>query len=292
MAEEERHPLYSYKEVRVSSDPPHPSAVISIHLPTHPNAHHPTRPTIRAERRNGTSIPTDETAFAKAHLATSAAIYFRHNRKHPRSFLWRVLEDGRVLSIQCVDLNKSSSTTHDPFLTLRFTFPNPIRPAGVAFADSEKHTSLSVFVITAANDLYTLTLPAQLFHQSSVSEGAVDRWCKTFLPSSFSFRYPHRLVARTSEELWVSLHDGGLLRLTRPKDGDGTTTPVLSFGFAHTDIFDRFNLGRDFFQRRRLGCASSRANPLAREPYRALWRCSSGTKHDDVARIRPFFLAR
>lgn len=210
--------FYAYKEVRVSSDPVDAASVRSIRLP---NPHGSSRPLSRRKSSRDGSRTIDENSFARAHLATSAAIYFRHSKKHPRSFLWRVLEEGTVLGLQCIDLNKSSATASDASQVLRLIFPSPIRPAGIAFADSDKHNCLYVFALTAANDLYTLTLPAHFFSQQSSADEHIDTWCKTFQPSSFSFRYPHRLVARNEAELLVSLHDGGLLRLTREADSNG-----------------------------------------------------------------------
>ena len=220
-------PFYPYKETRLSVNPTHPAAANTIRLPSHTLGNHNSRASSRRAQGNDTNVTDDETLFAKRHLATSASVYHRHSKKHPRSFLWRVLEDGKVLSIRCVDVRRSSNTAPDPSLTLRLLFPNPIRPAGVALADSDHHNSVDVFVVTTSNDLYTLSLKANFFHTPSSAEASVEKWCKIFLPSSFSFRYPHRIVARNPQELLVSLHDGGLLRLTRNAEDDGKTPAVI-----------------------------------------------------------------
>ena len=217
MAKECR-PFYSYKEVRLSTEPANASSTVSIRIS---NNHGSSRPTLIGDQPRGIPKSSDETIFAKSCLASSAGIYFRQSKKHPRSFLWRVLDGGRVLSLQCLDLSKSSSAAADTPTVVRLSFSSPIRPAGVAFADWDKHNTLYAFIVTEVNDLYTLALPAQIFHQNSSTQETAQDWCNNSLLSSFSFRYPHRLIARSPEELLVSLHDGGLLRLTREKDGSG-----------------------------------------------------------------------
>jgi nuclear pore complex protein Nup160 len=106
-------------------------------------------------------------------------------------------------------------------LTIHITLPSPIIKNGIAFADSEEKEALNIFVITAANELYTFTLKRDLLTRSSASaEYDVSSTFKKFTSSSFSFRQPYRLVAASSLELFVSLHDGGLVRLDRqPNDG-------------------------------------------------------------------------
>jgi nuclear pore complex protein Nup160 len=211
-------PFYLFKELRLSLEPAYPDSVITLRLP---HAGQLSRTSQRRIKPSELPSAEDEGAFAKKYLATSSSIYFRRNQKHPRSFLWRVLDDGKTLSIQSVDLSKSSKPMLDAPLILRLIFPNAIRPAGVVLSDSEAHEHLNVFVLASTNDLYTFTLRPDYFIRASAIEGNVSFWCKTFLPSSFSFRYPHRLAALSPQELLVSLHDGGLLKLSRRQDDDG-----------------------------------------------------------------------
>ncbi|KAI9816409.1 MAG: hypothetical protein M1832_005076 [Thelocarpon impressellum] len=221
----DRLPFYSFKETRLSLNSSPPSSTIAIRPPSHASLAIQTSrvPLLRRNPAKESLVAEDETVFARRLLATSASAYHRQSRRYPRSFLWRVLEDGKVLSIQAVDLSKSSEHAPEAPLILRLAFPNPVRPAGVTLSDSDLDDALNVFVVTTSNDLYTLTLSPKHFQQPSTAESSVEKWCKTFLPSSFSFRYPHRIVARSPQELLVSLHDGGLLRLTRGRDDDGSS---------------------------------------------------------------------
>ncbi|KAI9846098.1 MAG: hypothetical protein M1837_004354 [Sclerophora amabilis] len=219
----ERPPFYAFKETRLSLEPSYLGSTIAIRLPAHGVANESARTPQRRLLFSDANPADDEAAFAKSNLASSGSIYSRKTKKYPRSFLWRVLEDGKVLSIQCVDLSKSSDPDREGALTLRLIFPIAIRPGGISFSDSEDYEPVSVFVLTTSNDLYTLTLRPDFFHKASATERNVVDWCKTYLSSSFSFRYPHRLVARSPSELLISLHDGGLLRLTKKLEDDGSS---------------------------------------------------------------------
>ncbi|KAH0544074.1 hypothetical protein FGG08_001692 [Glutinoglossum americanum] len=212
-------PFYLFKELRLNLEPAYPDSIITVRLPP---IGQPSRASQRRVKPSELSPAEDEGAFAKKCLATSSSIYFRRNKKYPRSFLWRVLDEGKTLSIQSVDLSKSTKPTVDASLILRLVFPNAIRPAGVVLSDSKEHEYFNVFALTSSNDLYTFTLRPEFFTRASAIDGDVSFWYKTFLPSSFSFRYPHRLAALSPRELLISLHDGGLLRLSRKQEDDGS----------------------------------------------------------------------
>ncbi|KAI9797611.1 MAG: hypothetical protein M1833_005394 [Piccolia ochrophora] len=213
--------LFLYKETRLNTTSAFPGATITVRLPAHAPSQSHSRNSQRRHQPAEVPFAEDETAFSKRHLATSTSIYFRINHTYPRSFHWRILEDGRVLSIQSADLSRPPGIQHDAALTLRLVFPNAIRPSGIAFADTDSHHAFNLFVLTKSNDLYTIALRPDFFQRPSSTDSNVGDWCKTFLPSSFSFRYPHRLVARNPYDLLVSLHDGGLLRLTRKATDNG-----------------------------------------------------------------------
>lgn len=205
-----------YQETRLNLD----SATSAVPLPTHSAStsvsRPPPEPTIEAE---------DE--FARRYLATEASIHFRRKNKYPRSFLWRILNERRLLELQSVDLIQDRYNKGEAVLTLALNFPHPIQPFGIAFADPEQRDALNVFVLTIANELYTLTIHKDFFVRPSAVEPGVGNWCKIFAPSAFSFRFPYRLVATSAHELVLSLHDGGLLRLTRKPGDDGKAIVCL-----------------------------------------------------------------
>ncbi|KAE9376840.1 hypothetical protein N431DRAFT_401327 [Stipitochalara longipes BDJ] len=213
-------PFYAYKETRLDLEPATQGSTIAIRLPVHGTSTNVSRTTQKRSQSTEIPIAEDELAFRRSHLATAASIYHRSHYKSPRSFLWRVLEDGKVLSVRAVDVSRSSNSA-DANLTLRLTFPSPIIPACIALSDSKDHDILSIFVITDSKHLYTLTLRPDYFRKPSSTEDNVDDWCKSWV-SNASFKHPHRLVALGADQLLISAHDGSLLKLDRNSGGDGS----------------------------------------------------------------------
>jgi nuclear pore complex protein Nup160 len=213
--------FYSYKETRLDLDPTTRGSTVSIRLPPHGASTWPSK-TAR-KRSHITEIPVaeDESSFRHRYLATAASIYHRTHHKSPRSFLWRILEDGKVLAIRVVDVS-SQVNAADANLSLSLSFPSRIIPACVAFSDSKEHDVLSAFVLTETNHLYTLTLRPDYFRRPSSTEDNVVDWCKSSLSSGVSVKKAFRLVALSADELLLSTTDGGLLRLSRISGGDGT----------------------------------------------------------------------
>ena len=163
-----------------------------------------------------------EAGFARCNLATESNVFFSGSGRYPRSFLWRVLNDGLVLEMRSVDLSKSNDQEQDASYVLQFVFTGPIRPSGIAFADSQDEDTLSVFVLAASNELYTLTLKRTFFCSAEASEIDLERWCKVFKPGSLNFTTPHCFLARSSLELILGLNDGRVVRLTRRDSEDGS----------------------------------------------------------------------
>jgi nuclear pore complex protein Nup160 len=209
-------PFNAYKEARLDLDPAIQGSTVAIRLPSHGAS----RATQKRSHLVDVPIAEDEGTFRQKYLATAASIYHRAHHKSPRSFLWRVLEEGKVLSIRAVDVYRQLNTA-DANLTLRLEFPSPIRPACIALSDSKEHDVLSVFVLTESKYLYTLSLRPDYFRKSSSTENNVGDWCKSYLSSQFVFKTPHRLAALTADELLISQIDGQLLKLERKSGGDG-----------------------------------------------------------------------
>lgn len=214
--------LALYKETRVSLDPASPGSTVNIAVPAHGQSHRSSRTAQQRTFLANSAVAEDADTFAKRCLATSGSVYFRQNKRYPRSFLWRVLEDHKVLELRSVDLTKSEHDKHDATLTLRLSFVHDIRTGGVVLADPEEHDLLNVFVLTKRNELYTITLRPEAFYRVVATQRDVGDWCKSFMPATFSISSPHRLLANGPYELFVSLHDGRLLKLTRKAGDDGT----------------------------------------------------------------------
>ena len=230
----------AYKETRLNLDPSTQGSTIGLRLPQHgASTWHS-----RGQKQpifSETSIAEDESAFRQKNLATGASIYQRTHHKTPKSFLWRILEDGRVLSIRAVDISKQTGAA-DFNLTLRLYFTDPIKPGCVAFSDSKEHDVLSAFVLTEKNHLYTLSLRPEHFKKPSSTEDNIGDWCKSYLSGQFGLRKPFRLVALSADELLVSYQDGELSRLSRKSGGDGEPEKISS-NVLHANL-DRFNMGR------------------------------------------------
>ncbi|QSZ28898.1 hypothetical protein DSL72_003404 [Monilinia vaccinii-corymbosi] len=211
--------FHSYKEIRLNLDSPIHNSTIAIRLP----AHGTPAPRIGQRRSHGTELPIaeDERAFKQRHLATAGSIYHRTHDGFPRSYLWRVLEVGRVLSVQVVDVLKEQNTT-DAHLTLRLQLPSAIKSGCVAFADCKEHVYVSAFILTETHHLYTLRLWPEFFRNPSSTENNVGNWCKSYISSAFSFKKPHRMTALNANELLIANLDGGLLKLDRKPGGDGS----------------------------------------------------------------------
>lgn len=214
--------LYLLKENRVGLEPDVPSSVIEFQIPssaiTFSRASRPKRQILK-------TLPTykSEDDFSSSAIATVSSIHFSRPDRYPRSFLWRLLEDNKVLEIRSVDLSKSEKEEDEAIHVLRFYFPVSIRQGGIALADVEDQSALNVFALTMSNELYTLVLKSSFFCYASASEEDIWSWCKTFKPASTNFSTPHQFVAVSSLELFIGLSDGRLLHLTRPEGSDGSS---------------------------------------------------------------------
>lgn len=204
-----------YTEARLNIEPTYANSTLHI------GTEGPSLPSIFSRSRSKSSdtlADADEEAYAKRHLATESGIFFRRKHRSPRCFLWRVLEEGRLLHIQSVDLVQARRNTQECVITFALSFSNPIRPYGVAFADAVERDALEVFVLTTTNELFTFTLRKDLLLRGSlpsVTDFDPASCFRVFQSPTFSFRSPYKLIATSSLQLLVSLSDGGLLRLER-----------------------------------------------------------------------------
>ena len=211
---------YLYTEAPLSIEPTHPNS--TLHISTESAGLFSGRKRGRIEDSDAAQ---DEDSYAKRHLASEGSIFFRRKSRTPRSFVWRILQDRKVLELQCVDLVQAKTNTQESVLTYVLSFANPIRPNGIAFADPELHDALEIFALTTGNELFTFSLSKGILLKNAVpsSEDFDASSCyKCYKPTSFSFKHPYKLVATSSLELFISLHDGGLLRLDRAAADNGT----------------------------------------------------------------------
>lgn len=223
-----------YKDTKVDLRPYSSNAVVNIQIPTHASTQSRARFSISSSVGADEPIAKDEEEFSRRHLSSQGSIYFRKRTVYPRSFLWRVVNDSKVLEIQCVDLTKGGIEHSVYNNTIRLDFQEEILPSCVDFADLEDHEVLSVFVITASKQLYTLSLRPEFFRRTSAIDNNVLDWCKSYVPAPMSFSYPHRLHASSPLELFISLDNGALLRLTR-RSGDDGKPPHFALNLAQVN---------------------------------------------------------
>lgn len=220
-----------YKDTRVDLRPFSSNTAVNISTPssTHEsNAQRRARFTTLPITEHADPVPKDDEEFHRRYLATQGSIYFRKRRAYPRSFIWRVVNENRILEIQCADLTKSGTDHNEYNTTLRLDFREEILPTGVGLTDLEDHDILNVFVITASKQLHTLTLRPEWFRRKAAIDENSSDWWKSCLPAPLSFSYPHRLHVSSPLELFISLDNGSLLRLTRRSGDDGKLACLFS----------------------------------------------------------------
>lgn len=210
---------YVYKETRLNLEPQSASSTVQLRVPATRTSSH-SRSSSRIT--NDGSVSEDEKTYRVKNLATASSIYRRKHHDSPRSFLWRVLENDTVLSIRAADVCKRQKEP-DATLVLQLRFASPLRTSCIGFADCAEHDAVTVFAVDHANVLHSITLRPDAFRRRSVTDNFSEA-CKSYSPPGFGFKYPHRLVAVSPDQLIVTMHDGGILRFDRNKSHEGRLT--------------------------------------------------------------------
>jgi nuclear pore complex protein Nup160 len=218
---------YFFKETRLNLEPSSAASIVHIRVPS-PSSNS------RANGRKSTKTyeaSEDENGFRLKNLAIASSVYHRLWHDSPRSFLWRVLDDGTILNLRAIDVCKQEKAAEAP-LILNFHFSAPIQPSCVAFSDPKEHDALYIFVLDTSNYLYSFSLRPDAFRKRSAIESGLGETCKVYLPAAFGFKHPHRLVAATADQILVTMHDGGVVKFDRNKSHDCT------FCFANVEIYE------------------------------------------------------
>jgi nuclear pore complex protein Nup160 len=158
----------------------------------------------------------DEKGYRSKNLATASSIYHRKHNSSPRSFIWRVLDNGSVLSLRVADVCKQEKEADAP-LILNLRFPAAIRPSCVGFSDPEDYDALCVYVVDHSNQLWSITLRPEHFRKRTATESGLGDACRSYSPPGFGFKHPHRLAVVNPDQLIVTMHDGGILKFDRSK---------------------------------------------------------------------------
>ncbi|KAK4131912.1 hypothetical protein BT67DRAFT_386895 [Trichocladium antarcticum] len=206
-----------YKETRLNLEPASQSSVVQIRVA-------PQSAYGRLSSTRGGASADDEKGYRSKNLATASSIYYRKHNTSPRGFLWRVLDNGTVLSLRVADVCKQEKGADAP-LILHLRFPTAIRPSCVGFADREDHDALHVHVVDHSNQLWSIALRPDHFRKRTATDGGLGDGCRAFMPPGFGFKHPHRLAVVDPDQLIVTMHDGGILRFDRNKGHDASATP-------------------------------------------------------------------
>lgn len=237
-------PPILYREGRITPIPSSPSSV--LHIDTSAGQQRASLLRAGSKRTFDDISGLDEESYARKHLATEGSVFFRSKARSPRSFLWRILDNRKVLEVQAVDLVKESRWEGtDSWLTYHVSFNESILQNGVAFADPEETDALECFVVTESRELYTVTLKRDLLTRARApTEFDASTCVKKYTSSFLSVRHPYRFVAVSSLELLVSLAEGGLVRLERKASENGSQWRETFFsegGWSGTLTLKRIN---------------------------------------------------
>lgn len=267
---------YLFKETRLNLEPPSSSSVVTIRVSPQSNHGHRQR---KADRDGSIE---DETTFRQKNLATASSIYHRQWHDSPRSFLWRVLEDGTVLSIRAVDVYKKAQAADAP-LILNFHFSVPIQPGCVAFSDPEEHDSLCLFVLDQTYQLYTFTLRPDLFKKRAAVDAGLSELGKVQTPAGLGFKHPHRMVAVTAETLLVTVNDGGMIRLDKNKSNEGRLKDgALKEVLLMLTVGSRFSMEGVVLQCAGLGTESAQSATFSGTPHNQVRQGQHGVQFGHV----------
>lgn len=212
---------YLFKETGLNLEPASSSSVVTVRVPGASGAGSSSSRKRLTASGSGSFGVEDETTFRSQNLASASSIYHRQHHDSPRSFLWRVLDDGTTLSVRAADVCRRDRAAPDAPLVLNFHFETPLLPGCVALADPREHDALCVFALDQAHVLWTFTLRPDLFRKRAAVDAGLSDLAKRYAPTGLSFKHPHRMVAVSANTLLVTVNDGGLMRLDRTTPDDG-----------------------------------------------------------------------
>ena len=212
--------LNLYTEIAAQAAPATASSVLEFTIPRKNGSYDKSKYSARSTDTH----TKDERDYANHHLASAGNIYFRESKAHqPRSILWRVTGEQRVLELFPTDLSRSEDDTKEAHLTLRFTFQDAILPAAIAVTDSETEAELHVFLTTSKNEIFHLRIHPNTFRTGDAISKDIGKWCSALEISSLAIETVFRLHAQSPFELVISYTSGKLQRLQRKKDGHSWT---------------------------------------------------------------------
>ena len=213
--------LNLYTETAARAAPATISSVLDFSIPRKNGSYDRSR----SSGRSTDTHTKDEQDYTSHHLASSGDIYFRESKAHPpRSILWRVKGEQRVLELFPADLSRSEDDTQEAHLTLRFAFQDPIVPAGIAITDSDAEAEIHAFICTTKNEIFHLRIHPDAFRTADAISTDIGHWCSALEISSLAIETVFRLHAHSPFEVIICYTSGKLQRLQRKREGS-TWTP-------------------------------------------------------------------
>ncbi|KIX95127.1 uncharacterized protein Z520_09043 [Fonsecaea multimorphosa CBS 102226] len=171
---------------------------------------------------SGRAWRKDQQSYSSHVLASQSSIYFRSSKTYPRTFYWKVVNNGRVLHIQCADFARSEADLNEAYFTIQFEFQDQIIPRGVTFADSDNLDEISAFVCTDKNEIFNLRVPTSAFRDTRVLQSEnLGQWCQPLDSSTLGIDTVYRIYASTPLVVVISFASGRLQRLKRRSVQDG-----------------------------------------------------------------------
>lgn len=196
----------------------------------------------KSSSRRSKSHTRDEEDYQSNYLSSDGNVYFRTKQDvTPRSCLWTVSGEDRVLQLQPADLARNERDTNEACLNLQFAFQDPIREHAIDISDSDHDDALHVFVSTTKNEVYHLTIPPRAFKSRDILEKDTKQWCYALEASSFSIDNVFRLRAQSPFELFVCYISGKIQRLLRKADTRKWEPTIYNPGGGH--LLSRFTSG-------------------------------------------------
>ncbi|KIW67865.1 hypothetical protein PV04_07083 [Phialophora macrospora] len=207
--------LSLYTETAFQVTPATPASVVNLQIPRANGSYDKSKYSSK-KPGDGKAFSKDEQAYSSHILASQSSIYFRESKTYPRTFYWKVVNNGRVLEVQCADFARSEGDTKEAFLTLRFEFQDQIAPCGVTFADLDNSEEIHAFVCTLKNEVFNLCIPTNAFRTTQVLQDEnLSRWCQPMESSTLSIDTVHRIYASSPLDVFISFAGGRIQRLRR-----------------------------------------------------------------------------
>jgi nuclear pore complex protein Nup160 len=207
--------LSLYTETAFQVTPPTAASVVNLQIPRANGSYDKSKFSSK-KSGDGKAFSKDEQAYSSHILASQSSIYFRESKTYPRTFYWKVVNNGKVLEVQCADFARSEGDTKEAYMTLRFEFQDQIAPCGVTFADLNNSEEIHAFVCTLKNEIFNLCIPTNAFRNAqTLQDENLNQWCRPMESSTLSIDTVHRIYASSPLDVFISFAGGRIQRLRR-----------------------------------------------------------------------------